>query len=304
MLSPIVLFVYNRPNHTKKTLESLMKNYLANESSLFIFADGPRKGIGDDQMKKIIMTRKIIREKKWCKQVHIIERENNLGLAKSVISGIGQIINQYGKVIVLEDDLLLSKNFLTYMNNSLDKYDGEKKVMQISGYMYPINISRKNDAIFLPIITSWGWGTWKRVWDKFDAKVHNIDFLSKNKKLQKEFDLEGSYPYYKMLKLQLKNNIDSWAILFYLNVFKNKGLTVFPIRTLVRNIGFDGSGVHCKIEIMQNDLDDSFFVEKYDQIEVSPDEMKKISDFLKKQMKLVNRIKRFINQYLFPYFKS
>ena len=168
MLAPIVLFVYNRPEHTRKTLESLEKNDLAKESELFIFADGPKENTTEKQLEKITKTRKIIREKNWCGKISIIEREINLGLDSSVTKGITSVIEKFGKVIVLEDDFILSKNFLKYMNSALDKFENNNSVMQISGYMFPVEIPEKFDTFFLPFTNSWGWATWKRAWDFFD----------------------------------------------------------------------------------------------------------------------------------------
>lgn len=298
MLAPIVLFVYNRPFHTKKTLESLERNFLSEKSELFVFADGPKENASKEQLEKIQETRKIIREKKWCGKVNIIEKEKNVGLAKSVIAGVSEIIDKYGKIIVLEDDLLLSVNFLKYMNDSLEKYEKEEKVMQVAGYMYPIDMQIEKDAIFLPFTTSWGWGTWKRVWDNFDENSEGLEKLKNNKKLRYKFNLNGSYPYYKMLKNQAEKNIDSWAIRFYLTVFMLDGLALFPKKTLVNNIGMDGSGVHCKIAIKQSNISENFSVNNFDNIAVQAEAKKEVYDFLKKQMNIFRRGLRFIRQIL------
>ncbi|MFZ2193665.1 MAG: glycosyltransferase family A protein [Candidatus Moraniibacteriota bacterium] len=298
MIAPIILFVYNRPFHTRKTLESLELNFLSKESELFIFADGPKENASKEHLEKITETRKIIREKKWCGKINIIEKERNSGLANSVIVGVTEIINKYGKVIVLEDDLLLSKNFLKYMNDSLEKYEKEEKVMQIAGYMYPVEIKTEKDAFFLPFISSWGWGTWKRVWDDFDKNSEGLEKLKNDKNLRYKFNLNGSYPYYKMLKNQVEKNIDSWAIRFYLTVFMRNGLILFPKRTLVNNIGMDGSGVHCKIAIEQDDLIENFSVNDFDDVIVRPEIKKGVYAFLKKQMNIIRRAVRLIRQIL------
>ena len=263
MLSPIILFVYNRPEHTRKTLESLEKNDLAKESELFIYADGPKEKVSNECLENIKETRKIIYEKQWCGKVNIIERDKNMGLANSVITGVTEIINKLGKVIVLEDDLLLSKNFLKYMNDALDKFENEANVMQISGYMFPVEIQGENDAFFLPFTTSWGWATWKRVWDNFDGSLNGKNMLDENKELRKKFDLSESYPYYKMLKMQEKGKVDSWAIRFYLNVFLKNGLILYPQKTMVNNIGLDGSGIHCSLEVKQGIINNNFVVKKF-----------------------------------------
>jgi GT2 family glycosyltransferase len=299
MLAPIVLFVYNRPWHTRKTLESLMQNFLSENSEIFIFADGPKENASPEQLEKIKETRKLIREKNWCGKVTIIERDKNMGLANSVIAGVTEIVNKFGKIIVLEDDLILSRNFLKYMNKALNKYENEPRVMQICGYMRPIKLSIKTDCFFLPIINSTGWGTWKRVWDNFDPGNKDTSLLDKNRKLRRKFDFGGSYPFYKMLKSQINKNIDSWAIRFYLSIFMQGGLILYPRYTLVKHIGFDGSGVHCKIEIEQDDIDNSFTVKIYeDEISVSPENELRMAKFLRKQMNMGVRIFRYLNQYI------
>jgi hypothetical protein len=299
MLAPVVLFAWNRPAHTRKTLESLERNYLSKESELFVFVDGPRGNFSKEQIEKINETKRIIREKQWCGMVHVAEKEKNVGLANSIIAGVTDVINKFGKVIVLEDDLFLSKNFLQYMNEALDRFEKEEKVMQISGYMHPINISLAADCFFLPTINSWGWGTWKRVWDNFDVEANGFATLKKNKELRKRFNLSGAYPFYKMLRSQVENGVDSWAIRFYLSVFMQDGLTLYPKYTLVKNIGMDGSGIHCRVESEQNDVNDFFKIRNYPtKIEISPVAKKKLEIFLKKQMNAIRRVFRFIKQIL------
>jgi GT2 family glycosyltransferase len=297
MLAPIILFVYKRPNHLKKTLESLAKNDLASQSSLFIYSDGPKKNTFTKELKQIREVRKISREKQWCSEVNIIEREKNMGLASSIIAGVSEIIKKFGKVIVLEDDLLISKNFLRYMNDALDKFENEKKVMQISGFVFPVDLSVKCDAFFLPLTTSWGWATWKRVWDDFDKTGRGLKILAKDKKMRKRFDLNNSYPYYKMLKSQVRGKVDSWAIRFYLSVFLKGGLVLYPRETLVNHIGGDGSGTHCKKEIEQNRIDDLFLVKRFpEKIFVEKKEEELIVSFLKKQRNLLKNAFKFIKE--------
>lgn len=295
MLAPIVLFVYNRPWHTRKTLESLEANDLSKESELFIYADGPKENATSEQLEKIKETRSLIREKNWCGKINIIEREKNMGLANSVITGVSEIINKFGKVIVLEDDLLLSKNFLRYMNDALNLYEKNDKVMQVSGYMFPVEISVKEDAFFLPFTTSWGWGTWKRVWDKFDETGGGFEILKKDRDLRRKFNLDSSYPYFKMLKFQQKGKVDSWAIRFYLSVFLKNGLTLYPKKTLVNNIGFDGSGVHCESSVNQSVIDYSFIVNSFpDSFKVNEKIKNNFFCFIKKQNNFLKRLSQVI----------
>lgn len=255
-LSPIVMFVYNRPWHTQKTIEALQNNELASESELFIYSDNAKNKNNNNLVLKV---RKYIKNIEGFKSVTIIERKKNFGLADSIIDGVTKIVKDYGRVIVLEDDLVTSPFFLKYMNNALITYKNEPNVMQISGHMFNVNFSDdKYDALFLPYTSSWGWATWKEKWDFFDTTSKAYEQI-KNDPIQiSSFDLNNSYPYFKLLELQIAGKIDSWAIRWYSNVFIRKGLTLFPLKTLVKNIGFDGSGTHCGVQ----PSDDPAFINK------------------------------------------
>ena len=154
---------------------------------------------------------------------------------------------------MLEDDLETSPDFLCYMNGALDKYRDEAKVMQISGHMFDVKIKAENDAIFLSFVTSWGWATWKRAWDCFDPSMADYAQIKNNSKLMHKFNLEGAYDYFKMLQSQLHGRIDSWAIRWYLSVFMQNGLILYPSKSFVRNIGFDGSGTHCGVSVFEKE---------------------------------------------------
>jgi GT2 family glycosyltransferase len=252
--APIVFFAYKRPEHTRRSLESLSQNIGAKDSELFIYCDGI-KCIEDRQLVELV--RQIVRSKLWCGTVHIIEREQNIGLANSIISGVTEICSRYGKVIVLEDDLILSPYFLNYMNTALELYKNETHVMQISGYMFPTNLEPvETDTIFFPLVNSWGWATWLRAWNYFDPEATDYQELKANKKLKYKFNLNNSYPYFDMLESQIKAEIDSWAIRWYLNTFMLQGLTLYPVQSLIQNIGFDGSGTHSSVSV--SDFDTSF----------------------------------------------
>lgn len=241
-LAPIAFFAYKRPEHTRRSLESLAKNHGAESSELFVFCDGIKK---PEDKEAIQQVRNVVRSQQWCGKVHIIEREQNMGLAKSVIHGVTDLCGKYGRVIVLEDDLILSPFFLEYMNKALDFYEAESEIIQISGHMFPVKLTSANDTVLLPFTTSWGWATWKRAWQHFDPEMSGYKLLSNNRKLKYKFNLNNSYPYFNMLESQINGDIDSWAIRWYLSTFIINGLTLYPIRTLVENIGFDGSGTHC-----------------------------------------------------------
>jgi len=248
-LAPIAFFAYKRPEHTKQSLESLARNHSAELSELFIFCDGSKKPEDNEAVDQV---RQIVKSQQWCGQVHIIEREQNIGLANSIIHGVTELCNKYGKVIVLEDDLILSPFFLEYMNEALNFYEKDSKVFQISGYMFPVKLTSVSDTLFLPFIASWGWATWERSWEHFDAEMSGYTSLKNNRNLKCKFNLNNSYPYFEMLEQQIKGNIDSWAIRWYLSVFMLDGLTLYPKNSLVKNIGFDGSGTHCEATLNFN----------------------------------------------------
>lgn len=244
-LAPIILFVYNRPEHTRKTLEALSLNELAALSTLYIYSDGAKEHCSIDQLKLIQQTRNVIKENKWCGEVNIIESAINKGLANSVIEGVTEILQKNDSVIVLEDDIITENGFLKFMNQSLELYKDQERVFGISGYKFdtvkPINQS----TYFLPVMSSWGYATWSNKWLKidFNATRLNQQVFDRNLKEQMKF---GSLDFYKMLQLQISGRLDSWAVRFYTSMLLQNGLFLYPKRSLLRNIGFDGSGVHCQ----------------------------------------------------------
>lgn len=239
-LAPIVLFVYNRPWHTRKTLEALMQNELADQSTLFVFADGPAVNASEEILKGIEETRKVLNEKSWCGTVHVQLRPSNMGLANNVIDGITQVINKHGKVIVLEDDLITSPYFLRYCNDGLEVYKDRMQVFSINGFQFPLE-AQAPDTFLSPLGTSsWGWATWKDRWDQFEKEAPNKALIKSNRYIQRRFNF-GGYDYTNML-----DNKNSWAIRWYYSVFLRNGLGLFPTQSLVFNNGFDGSGEHCE----------------------------------------------------------
>jgi|WetSurSiteA1Bulk_404760.scaffolds.fasta_scaffold00655_6 hypothetical protein len=239
--APIVFFAYNRPEHTRLALESLLQCEGAVDSELFIYSDG---AAGAGNTKKVQEVRKIVRMKRWCKDVHIIERDENLGLALSILQGVSEIVNRYGNIIVLEDDLIISPQFLNFMNAALEIYKDIPEVMHISGYMFPVK-GNLPETFFYRAASCWGWATWKRAWEKFDPDAKRLLSEIRNRGMRRQFDIEGSADYYKMLQKQANGKLDSWAIRWYASVFLHKGLCLHPGISLVNNIGHDGTGVHC-----------------------------------------------------------
>jgi hypothetical protein len=243
-LAPIALFVYNRPEHTRRTLSYLQKNLLADESRLFIFSDGAKT---DADQPKVEQVRQIIKEVSGFKSVKVISSKQNLGLANSIIKGVTQLVNEYGKVIVFEDDLLSSVYTLQYFNEALTKYANEDKVMHIGAYMFELGDKKLPETFFSRIATSWGWATWARAWKDFEP---DIDTLLKqfDKPNINRFSIDGTMNFWKqMLEFKTGKN-NSWAIRWYASIFLKGGLSLNPSHSLVHNIGHDGTGVHSNIE--------------------------------------------------------
>ncbi|HEX5423519.1 MAG TPA: glycosyltransferase [Candidatus Acidoferrales bacterium] len=238
--APVVLFVYNRPEHTARTLASLAANVLADQSELIIYADGPKNPEHEGAVRA---AREVARQARGFKSVRMIERDRNLGLANSVITGITETCETYGRAIVVEDDLLLSPDFLAFMNAGLARFIDEDRVYQVSGYMFP-GVCKGSRARFLPLTTTWGWGTWQRAWRHLDQNLSELPALRANAGLRRRFDLNGSYDYFEMACRQKSGQIDSWGIAWYLTVFLRGGFILYPARSLVVNVGIEGSGTH------------------------------------------------------------
>jgi len=244
-LSPILLFVFNRPQHTRRTLAALEKNHLAKDSTLYIYSDGPKTSEDIDRVNKV---RSIIREPLAFKNIVIKERKKNYGLAENVIDGVSKVIQKHRKVIVLEDDLETSPFALQYFNDALNLYKDVNKVMHISGYMYPVaNKANLTESFFFRAISSWGWATWDRAWEHFDP---DIESLTKNftKEKIKKFSIDGKENFWRQVKLYKTNKINSWAIRWYLSVFNQDGLSLYPRESMIQNMGTDGSGAHADID--------------------------------------------------------
>jgi putative methyltransferase (TIGR04325 family) len=255
--APIILFVYNRPWHTEQTLNALMKNELADQSILYIYADGPKGNDDGITLYNLKKTRELIKSKKWCKEVFILEREYNFGLANSIIYGVTSIVNKYGKVIVLEDDIVTSKGFLTYMNNSLSLYANESNVGCIHGWNYTLNTIGYNEStFFLRGADCWGWATWKRAWILFNSDGSYLLNTILSQQLEYKFNRNGTHDFVSMLKDQIHDKNDSWAILWHASLFLANKYCLQPTKPIVKNIGLDNSGIHCgNSDLLQNCID-------------------------------------------------
>lgn len=257
--SPIVVFLYNRYNHTKQTLQALVRNNEFDFFPLYIFVDGPKNEKDKQSIKKI--KKLVVKLFKNKNNLTISYSTRNLGLAESIIRGVTMVLQNFNKVIVLEDDLVTHPLFLTYMNKALGFYQNRNNIFSISGYSHPqtlMDLSQcnlKNNYFFLPRPSSWGWGTWKNRWKNVDFDVKDYDDFKSNSTKQKEFNLGGD-DLSNMLKEQMLGKLDSWAIRWAYSAYKNNQLTLYPIKSFINNIGMDGSGTHSGINKKYfNDLD-------------------------------------------------
>jgi GR25 family glycosyltransferase involved in LPS biosynthesis len=244
VLAPIVLFTYKRLDTLRQTVEALQKNYLAAESDIYIYSDAAKGGVDQEAVDGV---RAYIQSIDGFKTITIYESEYNKGLATSIIEGVSQVLQIHEAVIVLEDDLVSTNNFLDFMNETLVKFKEEKTVFSISGFSFNLRIQDKYlfDSYFLNRGWSWGWATWRDRWGKIDWEIKDYDEFIKDSKAQKMF-AEGGSDLNGMLKKQMNNNLDSWAIRWFYNQFRSQGLTVYPVQSKILNEGFGINATHTK----------------------------------------------------------
>lgn len=247
MPAPIALFVYNRASHTYKTLEALKNNEGAKQSILHIFADGPKKDATEEALAKIHEVREIASHVDGFAEVHLHFSETNKGCARSVREGITEVINRYGRAIIVEDDIETSHMFLSFMNQALDTYKSNKRIWAIGGMNVDIKLpekyTSKYDLYLVHRSCSWGWATWADRWKDIDWEVKDADRFFSSPKAMKRFD-RGGEGMSQMLRDQLEGKIDAWDIVWDYHIFKHNGYCIRPVKSFTRNIGMDGSGTH------------------------------------------------------------
>ena len=239
--APILLFVYNRPEHTRRCIESLTQNSLATDSTLYIYADGAKEAT---QQAAVDEVRSYLHTISGFKAVHLIEREENWGLARNIIDGVTTQVNRYGKVIVLEDDLVVAPHFLQFMNDALETYKDEPKVGHIQACDFTQDPSLP-DTFLIKWTGSWGWATWERAWKHFNPNGKALLEELEQRKLTYTFDFNGKYGFTRMLRRQIEGKNNSWAIRWNASLFLKDILSLNVGRSLVQNEGFDGSGTNC-----------------------------------------------------------
>lgn len=277
-LAPVAIFVYNRPEHTKKMLDSLKENHLAVETEIYIFIDGIKT---KDHYYRNEKVKEICNSIVGFKRIHIIERVINFGLAKNIVDGVDFVINKHGKIIVLEDDIVTSRFFLNFMNDALDLYENIQDVWHISGWTYP-DLKSSEQVFLWRLMNCWGWATWIDRWQHFEKNPKKIIEEWTNKEISK-FNLDGCENFFRQIKLNSTKKINTWAVFWYATIFKNNGLCLNPVNSFVKNIGIDGSGEHCT----NNDIYTAEINQEYESIKLLTIEENSL---------IVEQIKRFYLQ--------
>jgi hypothetical protein len=235
--APIVLFTYNRPIHTHKIIEFLKQNSIAHQSDLFIYSDGPKTNQDNDNVSAV---RTFINSITGFKSLKIFESPHNKGLAKSIIDGVSEIVNQYGRIIVLEDDIEVSPYFLDYMNTALDMYEKDERIMHVNGWRPPFS-SIPETALFSSVMECWGWSTWKESWRFFKRDPeYFINMLSKNQRFT--LNINNSYDSFNDILRNQSGEINTWAVFWHASIIDKQGLCLSPSVSLTNNIGTDGTG--------------------------------------------------------------
>lgn len=271
-LAPVILFTFNRPKHTALTLNALAANELASNTDLYVFSDGPRNKEDLIKTKEVAALLHSLKSQNRFKSVSIFESKKNKGLAKSVISGVTQVFLEYNSVIVLEDDLIVSKNYIKYMNDALNFYK-DTNAGSVTGYS-PLKLDATKYSSRTYAVQrncSFGWGTWKEIWDEIDWDVTMYDSYRKNYFQRRKFNKTG-FDRSIRLDRQMKKNVQSWSIRFGFNLFKMNKLTYYPINSKIKPNGWDGSGVHIAngVDNFNTKIDDCnstlFEVQKVDEV--------------------------------------
>ena len=265
-ISPIILFTHTRLNLLKKCIKSLKKNKLAQESTLYIFSDGP---INKKQNKKIAKVRFYLKRIDGFKKVKIFFKKKNYGLSKNIINGVTKILKKEKKAIIIEDDLIFDKFFLEFMNSSLNKYENKKKVWHISGWNYNIDLKLKEDTFFTRGMNCWGWATWRDRWKYFEKNPKTIINTWDKNKINK-FNFDNSINFFSQILKNNKKVLNTWAVFWYATIYENKKLCLNPKKTFTENIGESPSATNTKsidkifsTNLIQRSKNDIIFPNEY-----------------------------------------
>lgn len=242
-LAPIVVFSYNRPDHLHRTLEALAKNDLAQDSELYIYCDGAKYDASEEQRQRVAENRKVAHSISGFKEIHVVEREQNIGLKENIVGAVTEIVNQYGRIITLEDDVVTSVGFLRYMNDALECYKDEDRVMHVSAYIYPHKCKLPETFFYYVPYPGGGWATWSRAWSCYDDNTQELYDYWQGK--WNEFDVYGGDYLSNQLKQNQEGLLKTWFIKWYAVMRKRNALTLYPGLSLTNNIGFDSQATNC-----------------------------------------------------------
>ena len=293
MNNPIALFCFNRPFHTYRTIKSLATNDEAINTDLIAFIDGARQ---QSDLTHINSVEKILlSNSKFFKSVTVNKSSLNLSSAQNIRKGVSKVLSNFESIIVLEDDILVSRFFISFMNEGLKKYKNIKNVWHINGYNYPINFYSKDQCYFSRLMQCWGWATWKDRWEQFieDPLITDTNYIFSifNKEMRKELDLRCKNSFFwSQITSNHRNKINTWAIFWYCFIFTNKGLCLTPLKSLTQNIGLDNSGVNCSQDIFPNQELNNFKIQNFpNEIHENKNYLKKTSSFLDSRYNLIRR---------------
>jgi hypothetical protein len=239
--SPIAVFAYRRTSHLVRVLDALEACPEFEKSRCYVFSDGPKTKEGEEDVAAV----RALLKARLRPNMTLVESPVNMGVDESIIAAVTRLCDEFGRVIVIEDDIVVAPCALKWFNNALNRYDAEERVWQISAYQFNVpEFADRDTGLFLPLTTSWGWATWKRAWDLYDRSAAGWERLKTDRDLRRRFDVDGSYPYADMLLQQKASRSDTWDIHWWWRVFRSDGLVLFPPRSLATNIGFDETATH------------------------------------------------------------
>lgn len=241
--APVAMFAYRRPTHLQRALTALAACREFASSPVFIFIDGPRPGA-----ETAVAETAAVAARFAGRDVTVVRQQTNRGLATSIITEVTALCEQYGRVIVIEDDLVVHPGTLAWLNKGLEAYADDPRVMQISAYQYRVpEFEGRTEGTFQRFATTWGWATWRRAWDQFDPKATGWEAVAEPGPARTALDAGGIYPFSDMLVKQMNGQLDSWGIRWFWSVHRAGGLTLMPPRTLVRNDGIATAATHNSI---------------------------------------------------------
>ncbi|EAB6271748.1 glycosyltransferase [Salmonella enterica] len=294
--SPVVMFVYAKPEHTRKTIESLAKNPEASSTDLFIYSDAAKSDKDSIAVREV---RNIVSSVSGFKSVSLYFRSENIGLASNIMDGVSKVCEKYGRVIVIEDDIVTSPCFLAYMNAALEKYEDDKRIWHVTGWNYPFldNYMSESDAYLWRMMNCWGWGTWNDRWVNFRKDPEEL-IKSFSKKDISEFNLDNAFNFWSQVEDNYNGKINTWAIFWYATIFKNNGLCLNPVNSMVKNIGMDGTGENCNTsDIYKTKLSYEFGYRWPNEISEDKTAINIVREFYKSNtptliQRIVNKVKR------------